>query len=1200
MGYCQVGPAQEHASDIPGNIGTVRAQVQVWDHDPLQGRPFQQTSFPFSQATADQMREKVNNAEFQINSVFLKPIYEIHDTWLASIKPTGRFAGTETPEPEDDREIFVLDFAKPKSDAGRARMPGGAVYARNGRPSTDGQIKGDDTTGRDIFPHQVWLHVGSLLKKAIPQHPSEYELPTSSVKNYQNLIATRAVPPNKTEWFQKFTLAELQNCPKWEMREIVEGTTGKQAFWPTMIGKRTSEPVHWSLEKMTPVWQGQDFFVTIVLGDQDVNDAVEKNQNDLVDTDTQLYKYLLHDPAEKPNLAGAGEWIKGISNEAFYVPPDPNPEPNSDPEKDAAVAARKLFWWRFKSYILIEIGHGDPNNNYFIELVKGRRPRFLHLGDEWDNKKRIEGNSTIVPEDFLFIKKCRVLSEFGGVSVAELFKKKDFRITVRNHLGRMVVTFEGYEGSPWVINRLDNDPSRFDYQKLPVPMVVPAGKIRIHGGNISCAIGYSPLRYSPTCTIRFLDRQADTFEVTDQDLFMTFANVGNSEKHRNEAIKTRFYKNPKFKYRKIGYDLDAYEVDDIIENKSRTVPIYTIFPDQYRKIGKGWIQNTSTPPGAGSGTIGFSLPDNPSTLISGLKVPHKASIINLRAPGRKFTFGLEEESNSSYPYKEYVSQWDVGVLLKAGSVELPEFRETTTTGSLSSEKKLFRDYVTPIVTNWNLIILGGAKPFEDRVDSFDISPLTVSINDSWSSESFVTINHEMQVRCYIPDSMLPTSVNIPGQIEPNLHALGQKILALHNKAFYVTVSYWWENGVGERDAPGNIIRRRGHPYGNELLIQMTGVAYGATIEKSVNKLFVDFTIKDYTSILDKQFIFNSPFFDGVSDSLAVYELCRMAGFDDDQERESGIDRRPLGYLQKVITDPNLYQCQTFRYNGEESIHRPYDLPGSYSDLANPAVRFQNGETYWSALQKIAKLATKVLYFDRWGVLRFENSPAIEAAFNSGEEQIFDPKFQFVTTPFQVRSSGGPGDTARERFIFDPQQHASHLVWEVVKYSRSVEDCVNQIVLFTASNDILLEDGKRTGGFIIEGYTFFEQIFNPASEGFFGFRKPFYQSNGVFGGVEGVRIGLQHYAKMKYPPAQISFQTYGVPGLKPLDIITLDDNLFYITAIAHELDPNTNRWWMNVTAEWLKPFLGDLGFLEERGNTDSDDSEDEDEGDGATP
>jgi len=228
----------------------------------------------------------------------------------------------------------------------------------------------------------------------------------------------------------------------------------------------------------------------------------------------------------------------------------------------------------------------------------------------------------------------------------------------------------------------------------------------------------------------------------------------------------------------------------------------------------------------------------------------------------------------------------------------------------------------------------------------------------------------------------------------------------------------------------------------------------------------------------------------------------------------------------------------------------------------------------------------VPYFDRWGDFRYENIPAIEAAFASGNEESFVPIYEFRTTPFNIESSGA-GSGSINRFIFESSRHAAHLVYNVVNYTRSVEDCVNQIVLMTASNDIKLADGTRTGGFIVEGYTFFEQIWDPNAEGFLGFRKPFYQSNGLFGGIEGIQNGILQYAKMKFPPAMITFETYGVPGLKALDIISLDDNLYYITELTHEIDPATNNWWMNINAEWLKPFLGDLGFLEERGTTDSD-------------
>ena len=44
-GYCEVNHYhQEPASNIPGQIGRVRATVKVWDHDPFWGRPHQDTA----------------------------------------------------------------------------------------------------------------------------------------------------------------------------------------------------------------------------------------------------------------------------------------------------------------------------------------------------------------------------------------------------------------------------------------------------------------------------------------------------------------------------------------------------------------------------------------------------------------------------------------------------------------------------------------------------------------------------------------------------------------------------------------------------------------------------------------------------------------------------------------------------------------------------------------------------------------------------------------------------------------------------------------------------------------------------------------------------------------------------------------------------------------------------------------------------
>ena len=205
-----------------------------------------------------------------------------------------------------------------------------------------------------------------------------------------------------------------------------------------------------------------------------------------------------------------------------------------------------------------------------------------------------------------------------------------------------------------------------------------------------------------------------------------------------------------------------------------------------------------------------------------------------------------------------------------------------------------------------------------------------------------------------------------------------------------------------------------------------------------------------------------------------------------------------------------------------------------------------------------------------------------AAFSTTDQNLqFEPVFDFVSTPI-VREKNTPtnqGAGGNLDFVFDPTEHVAHLVYNVLTYQREVEQAFNVITIHSASNDVRLADGSRTGGFIFKGHTFFDQVWNPEAEGFIGYRKPFFQAQSAFGSEDGVNKAMQLYANRKFPPMIISFETYGVPGLKALDIITLDGNLAYITEISHDLDPSTNLWWCSIQAEWIKPIKGELGFLE---------------------
>jgi len=233
------------------------------------------------------------------------------------------------------------------------------------------------------------------------------------------------------------------------------------------------------------------------------------------------------------------------------------------------------------------------------------------------------------------------------------------------------------------------------------------------------------------------------------------------------------------------------------------------------------------------------------------------------------------------------------------------------------------------------------------------------------------------------------------------------------------------------------------------------------------------------------------------------------------------------------------------------------------------MKFNNGERFDSALKRIAQLSSKTLYFDRWGVLIFETSPAYLAAFDTHQRKRFRSLYDFLSSPYNALVSSESIQPVSSNWIFNPKIDGAHLVYSKINYSRDVESAVNQITLFSATRNETLPDGRTVGGYLVEGYTFFDQMWNPEAEGFLGYRKVFYSSNGLYGDSQSVKQAMRMYSKMKFPPLQFSFETYGVPGLKPLDIITLDKNPGYILEISHDIIPAENKWWMNISAEWFK-------------------------------
>lgn len=1169
QGYCQGG--------VPGQMGIVKSQVLIWDHDPFYARPMQNVSFPMSDSVGDQIQETDkaggSEVEFLMDTVFLKPVYKPEHMFLATMKKNN--------------DEFEFDYLK----HGSQEVKPGLLPGLDRNVNEDGEEVVQEIAAKR-FVHLLWIHTGSLFRSSPLLHPSEYPV------NIQLTAGGVAAAAQVDEETKKEKYHELAAAPRWQYTVPTEDE--KQVYRPYMVSKQarqSKEPVHWCLEKYSRVWQGCDFFVKIQRGDKRLDEGVDRlpggEDTEPIGSEDLLYQYLMY---KKPSIGPTPKnWVDGISNSAFTInDEDTGKAPGNSSSTPHIPPDREKYWWDHKSYILIEIGHNDPYHNYIIEICKGRSPRLLHIGYQWDHPDRLVLDEIPVNDPgWKYMLKCRSISEYKQVRSESLLSQEDLQVSVRNHLGKLVVTFSGHEGNPWIISRRDLGETG---EIETIKMYVPAGKIRILGGNISCKVGFGFTQYPQHASMPFNEVQPDTKDMDDEDLYITLSNMGSVSDAKGQNVRDKIFATTAEQRNRIGevtlsYDCEAQHVREYVRNHSQQINLYQQFQQQYQEIGKGWdyilpdanVLETIDPE---------AQPQIAKKPVVHPDFPHR---IEMRK-GEKSTSKLEKgEGVDSNDQSEYMSSWTFTSHLFSGHVVMSD-----NTFPDAEYAETFENVLTPIMTQWRMFVTGGSK-ITENIEPFDISPLVMQMSDSWSAEDFTTLSHEMTIKCYLPlgaSTGLPIEAGIENTSD--LQSLASRLYDLHNQAFYVTVKYWWgDPGVGENTAPSNKYSGLSRPEEDDTLIQMTGIAFGGQMEFQANKMYMTIKVQDYMEVLRKSFIFNSPFFDGTNDTLAMYEIAKLAGFDDRSQDEVPprvIDRRPLGYLEKVLkaqASLNAPPNHRYTWNGEYSITRPYDLPASYADIANPAVKFANGESYESCIKKIASYAGKTVYFDRWGTMRYESPPAYEAAFASNEHvwSIYKPVFNFVSTPYANRppsASDGGGSYLPDGYVFSPPD-VSHLVYNSIKYYRSVEDCINHIVLFTASKHMETSDGRDVAGYAILGHSFYKQLWDPTAEGFLGFRKVFYQSNGVFGGLKELKRTINHYAKMSIPPATCSFETFGVPGLKALDIITLDGDYFYITDISHEIVPKENRWWMTIEGEWLKPFRDDLGFFnnseEENGGTE---------------
>lgn len=211
-----------------------------------------------------------------------------------------------------------------------------------------------------------------------------------------------------------------------------------------------------------------------------------------------------------------------------------------------------------------------------------------------------------------------------------------------------------------------------------------------------------------------------------------------------------------------------------------------------------------------------------------------------------------------------------------------------------------------------------------------------------------------------------------------------------NRAVYIRISGWWENGAG-------------HDPGADERTIFEGMSIGATVDTQRERETVTFKLEDYMNALEGGKFILSPYYDGMSAPLAVRDIAKQLGIAE----------------EKILSGDSQIKGS----DQSKSFVLPFNNP-----FEEPQFRFKDGSSYKAAVVRIAVLDGKVVYFDNKGNFHYDPIPG--GIF--GDENT-TPKVDFFTSV-----SAAPS--------------AKQVAWNVSSFSRQINDTYNVLQVSTIDKD----------------------------------------------------------------------------------------------------------------------------------------------------
>jgi len=969
---------------------------------------------------------------------------------------------------------------------------------------------------------------------------------------------------------------EIENRNKlaaaYKARDIQIEKARKEAAKDAYLKKQA---LHWRVKKKTPLFKGQDFFfefrnisVEKDIKNIDSKEFVDKTYN-FMDVnfkgDTALSVTDGKVTGHRPINQSVVTYKKKITKADGFI----------GVEYEKGEDSIKFFDFHRQPYLILEMK--GTGGHYFFVFAEKYNPICFKAVDVTDG----DGES---------VKVSYLLSEYKKVVGKQLFSGVGFTMSVRNHLGRIVITFSSLEGSPWII---DNIEKRVE-SKEDVIFRTPANcELYLWGGSNAIAFSFNPLQYNKSATISLPPSPkkvtGSSDDIDDDEPGFTVNDLGIGSHHMvlstSDMIPQKFNEG---KYKRVTYYVEgSSEQNEDGESTNIGDDLYLQTSNHFYGCDAHEIREVYFTRGNNEAQIfekglsnalhgcKFTNTDDyiKDSEVSTLTVPSKIyinseiSTNNLGVMDSNLGVSSQDLEKNIKNLKSFVTS----VELSAGShmfvgeksiedfsiaisnektknpqrslLESADAQQSANTNRFDSIPEgawVLKNCITPVVTHLRLVSIPlNEGAWTPQGEGLDVSKHVLKFSDSWSAQDYIAAEHSGSISFFVNDS--------GGQegTEASNFPHSEELEAMKDKAFYIEV---WA-GYDNCSYTFGKVKDGSEPLYYKLF---TGICFGGTITQEPMIRKMECKIVDYSKILKDTLFFNSPFFDGMRDANAVYEILKMAAF-----KEIGKGTVEIGDGDGIygVTDPAALVSSCCDNTGgfimSTSDRRSYEyeeyaLPFSYSRIQDPFFRFKDGSNLYDALVGFAKRGNKMMFFDSFGAFHYQSSMGIKMASLANEEldDYAIWKYRTSETPDIDLESG--------------EQTAWQYVFNVMTKEGTVEDVYNNIHMVTSTPNFEVILGDRTN---------WDSITDPSIKGFLGYRRTMFQQESLFGRADALKNIMDYYKAFWVPPLVYSFETYGQP-LRIFDVARIDDKNILITSISSEIDPNTNRWWQNIQGEYL--------------------------------